>query len=95
MKKISTGVATQIRNFSQQQLTTGLDLGDRSSWYCARAATWAAISGCNREDGTRGKGSRRCTSARKGIPICERCWFKERSTFWDRLGRTAICAAGD
>ena len=34
MKKISTGVATQIRNFSQQQLTTGLDLGDRSSWYC-------------------------------------------------------------
>ena len=34
MKKISTGVAAKIRNFSQQKLTIGLDLGDRSSWYC-------------------------------------------------------------
>jgi transposase len=34
MKKVSTGVATQVRNFYPQQLTIGLDLGDRSSWYC-------------------------------------------------------------
>jgi transposase len=34
MKKISTAAAKQIRNFSQQKLTIGLDLGDRSSWYC-------------------------------------------------------------
>jgi transposase len=34
MKKISTAAAKQIRNFSQQNLTIGLDLGDRSSWYC-------------------------------------------------------------
>jgi hypothetical protein len=34
MKKISTAVAKQGRNFSQQKLTIGLDLGDRSSWYC-------------------------------------------------------------
>jgi transposase len=34
MKKISTVVAKQSRNFSQQKLTIGLDLGDRSSWYC-------------------------------------------------------------
>jgi transposase len=34
MKKISTTAAKQIRNFSQQKLTIGLDLGDRSSWYC-------------------------------------------------------------
>jgi len=34
MKKISTAAAKQIRNFSQAQLTIGLDLGDRSSWYC-------------------------------------------------------------
>jgi transposase len=34
MKKISTVAAKQIRNFSQQKLTIGLDLGDRSSWYC-------------------------------------------------------------
>jgi transposase len=34
MKKISTVVAKQSRNFSQPKLTIGLDLGDRSSWYC-------------------------------------------------------------
>ena len=34
MKKISTAVAKQSRNFSQQKLTIGLDLGDRSSCYC-------------------------------------------------------------
>ena len=34
MKKVSTAVAEQSRNFSQQKLTIGLDLGDRSSWYC-------------------------------------------------------------
>jgi transposase len=34
MKKISTAAANEIRNFSPQKLTIGLDLGDRSSWYC-------------------------------------------------------------
>lgn len=34
MKKVSTTAARQSRNFSQQKLTMGLDLGDRSSWYC-------------------------------------------------------------
>jgi len=34
MKKGSTTAAKQMRNFSQQKLTIGLDLGDRSSWYC-------------------------------------------------------------
>ena len=34
MKKISTVATQQSRNFSQTQLTIGLDLGDRSSWYC-------------------------------------------------------------
>ena len=34
MKKVSTVAAKQSRNFSQQKLTIGLDLGDRSSWYC-------------------------------------------------------------
>ncbi|MGB8911890.1 MAG: IS110 family transposase [Candidatus Sulfotelmatobacter sp.] len=33
MKKVSTTAAKQSRNFSQQKLTIGLDLGDRSSWY--------------------------------------------------------------
>src|SRR5438094_7109495 len=34
MKKVSTAAAKQIRNFSEQKLTIGLDLADRSSWYC-------------------------------------------------------------
>ena len=34
MKKVSTVAAKQSRKFSQPKLTIGLDLGDRSSWYC-------------------------------------------------------------
>src|ERR1700730_8476477 len=34
MKKISTAAAKATKNFSQQKVTIGLDLGDRSSWYC-------------------------------------------------------------
>src|SRR5947209_19827175 len=34
MKKVSTAAAKQSKNFSQQNLTIGLDLGDRNSWYC-------------------------------------------------------------
>src|SRR6476619_619063 len=34
MKKVSTTLAKQSRKNSQQQLTVGLDLGDRNSWYC-------------------------------------------------------------
>src|SRR6202158_4344771 len=34
MKKISTVAAKQSRNFREQKLTIGLDLGDRSSGYC-------------------------------------------------------------
>jgi hypothetical protein len=34
MKKVSTATAKQSRNFSQPKPTIGLDLGDRSSWYC-------------------------------------------------------------
>ena len=34
MKKISTVGEKQSKNFRDQKLTIGLDLGDRSSWYC-------------------------------------------------------------
>src|ERR1035438_9284066 len=34
MKKISTVATKQNRNFPEQKLTIGFDLGDRSSWYC-------------------------------------------------------------
>jgi len=34
MRKISTVAAKESSDFSQPKLTIGLDLGDRSSWYC-------------------------------------------------------------
>ena len=34
MKQVSTVAAKQSSNLSQPKLTIGLDLGDRSSWYC-------------------------------------------------------------
>src|SRR6059058_5375897 len=34
MKKVSTAAVKGTKNFSQPKLTIGLDLGDRSSWYC-------------------------------------------------------------
>ena len=34
MKKVSTVVSKQSRNIFQPELTIGLDLGDRNSWYC-------------------------------------------------------------
>jgi transposase len=52
-------------------LTFLLTLEDRIA--SARAATWAAIWGCSRDEETLGRASRRCTSARKATPICGRC----------------------
>ena len=37
MKKVSTAAVRQSNSFSEQKLTIGLDLGDRSSWYCVLA----------------------------------------------------------
>ncbi len=34
MNKVSTVAAKRSRKISEQKLTVGLDLGDRSSWYC-------------------------------------------------------------
>ena len=34
MKKVSTVAGKQGKKFPEQKLTIGLDLGDRSSWYC-------------------------------------------------------------
>ena len=48
MKKVSIVAAKQNRNFSQQKLTVGLDLGDRSSWYYVLGETGG---------GNRGQGS--------------------------------------
>ena len=43
MKKGSTAAATSKRNLDQK-LTIGLDLGDRSSWYCVLDETGEVVS---------------------------------------------------
>ena len=43
MKKVSTAVLKQSRNFSQHKLTIGLDLGDRSSCYCVLDETGGIV----------------------------------------------------
>jgi transposase len=43
MKKVSTVAAKQSRNISHQQLTIGLDLGDRNSWYCVLEASGTVV----------------------------------------------------
>jgi len=43
MKKISTAAAKQTKNFPEQRLTIGLDLGDRSSWYCVLDESGAVL----------------------------------------------------
>ena len=43
MKKGSTVAAKRSRNLSQPQLTIGLDLGDRSSWYCVLNESGAVV----------------------------------------------------
>jgi hypothetical protein len=43
MKEVSIVAAKQSRNFSSPNLTIGLDLGDRSSWYCGLDETGAIV----------------------------------------------------
>jgi transposase len=43
MKKVSTAAVKQSRDFSEQKLTIGLDLGDRSSWYCVLDAAGEVV----------------------------------------------------
>jgi len=43
MKKGSTAGAKQSNNLSGQKLTIGLDLGDRSSWYCVLGETGGIV----------------------------------------------------
>jgi hypothetical protein len=47
VKRASTAVAKQSRNFPEQQLTIGLELGDRSNYYCVldEAGCWHAAGG--------------------------------------------------
>src|SRR5207237_218918 len=60
----------------------------------ARVAMWAGIWDCNQVGGTRDRVNRSCTSARKEIRICGRCWCRVHTTFWGRLEPIATCDAG-
>jgi transposase len=44
MKKVSTAATKRSRNFSQSNLTIGLDLGDRSSCYCVLDETGRIVN---------------------------------------------------
>src|SRR5262245_16440398 len=48
------------------------------------------VWGCNPGEGTLATASHSCTSAKKATSIYGRCWCRGRTTFWDRLERTAI-----
>jgi hypothetical protein len=65
-----------------EKLLKELDPGDMELWDCIRDA------------GNRDSAIRNCTSAKRAIPICGRCWCRERSTFWDRSASIAISDAG-
>src|SRR5512136_1529690 len=43
MKKVSTAAAKTTKNFPEQKLTIGLDLGDRTSWYCVLDESGAVL----------------------------------------------------
>ena len=43
-KKLSTAAVKQTKNFPAQKPTIGLDLGDRSSWYCVLDEAGAVIA---------------------------------------------------
>jgi transposase len=43
MKKISTTTVKAFRKMHSQKLTIGLDLGDRSSWYCVLNETGEVV----------------------------------------------------
>ena len=65
MKKVSTVAAKQSRNFSQPKLTIGLDLGDRSSWYCVLDEAGSIVLERNWHDPENDEGSirRPCRAA--------------------------------
>ncbi len=43
MKKVSIVAAQRSTKISRQKLTVGLDLGDRSSWYCVLDETGQTV----------------------------------------------------
>jgi transposase len=81
------GVGTQIA------LTYVLTIED--PYRFRRVARWAVFWGCDLDAGTLGKANHRRKSAKKETGICERCWCRERITFWGHLEKTVICGDGD
>jgi len=102
MKKVSTAATKQTNNFGEQTLTIGLDLGDRSSWYCMLDGSGAVL--LEQKLGTTPKAmqevfggmprSRIALETGMHSPWVSRLLHEGRSTFWDRLESTVICGAG-
>jgi hypothetical protein len=63
MKKISTAAVKQNRTFSEQKLTIGLDLGDRSSWYCVLDETGSVLLEQRLSTTPKAMGSGECRAA--------------------------------
>lgn len=58
MKKVSTTLAKQSRKNSQQKLTIGLDLGDRSSHYCVLDESGGIVAESKTATSPKGDGGR-------------------------------------
>ena len=74
MKKISTVAVKQSKNISGKKLTIGLDLGDRSSWYCVLDEAGAVL--LEQKLATTPKAMREVF----GMPRCRWRWKRECST---------------
>ncbi|MGA8213981.1 MAG: hypothetical protein WB799_10330, partial [Candidatus Sulfotelmatobacter sp.] len=72
MKKISTAAEHKIENVEGQKLTSGLDLGDRSSWYCVLNETGEVL--LERRLATTPQAIREVFGGMPGGPDCTGNW---------------------
>jgi transposase len=75
MKKISTAMAASNKNFSQK-LTIGLDLGNRSSWYCVLDEAGEVVG--EQKLGTTPKAMREVFAAMPRSRVARSTWLQER-----------------
>src|SRR5260370_589846 len=59
------------------------------------AVRWALFWACVPSKASRAIPIPSTTLARPGTSICDVCWCKRHSTFWDEMGRIRRCAGGD
>ena len=103
-ERIEQSGAAELSEGGAAEADQGRGHADRADLYAdaGRSASFpqeprrGLLSGtAARTDETLVRASRSCTSAKKAIRICERCWCRERNTFWDHSASTVISGAGD